>query len=164
MDQNRMNPPTLAVGHEILDVTDFAVARLKVVSLDLAGTTQVLVAGALPSTLFVGGGLYQFSTLKRACLQQCRMPLAFLLAEWRPGVTGAVRLALLHWRECVRCCWTVMALMLAAGMMNVAWMSILTMVMLAEKAAPRGDDIRRVSGIAFILWGAWQLAGPAILR
>ena len=65
----------------------------------------------LAAGLLVASGAYQFTPLKHACLARCRTPLAFLMTEWRPGSAGAARLGLIHGRDCVLCCWALMALM-----------------------------------------------------
>ncbi|MBS0393279.1 MAG: DUF2182 domain-containing protein [Proteobacteria bacterium] len=108
-----------------------------------------LAAGAL---LLLAGG-YQFSALKDRCLSECRSPLAFFLAHWRDGTMAAGRLGLRHGLHCVGCCWALMALMLAAGAMNLAWTAALTVLMLAEKTLPAGRLVARAAGVALICGG-----------
>jgi predicted metal-binding membrane protein len=109
---------------------------------------------AIGGGLLAVAGLYQFSALKNLCLTRCRSPLAFFLAHWREGTRGAVYLGLRHGAHCVGCCWALMALMLAAGTINLAWTAALTVLMLAEKVLPGGLLIGRVVGAGLILWGA----------
>ena len=40
----------------------------------------------LVAALLALAGLYQFSTLKAACLSRCRSPMAFFLSHWREGL------------------------------------------------------------------------------
>lgn len=62
-----------------------------------------------------------------------------------------------HGAYCVACCWALMAVMFVVGAMNIAWMGILTALMLGEKViAPRWRFDRMV-GIALVLWGGWVL-------
>jgi predicted metal-binding membrane protein len=113
---------------------------------------------ALAGGLLVVAGLYQFSALKARCLRQCRSPLAFFLAHWRAGVRGAFELGQRHGLHCLGCCWALMALMLIGGAMNLAWMALLTALLLAEKFAPAGPLIGRVVGLGLVGWGGVLLA------
>ena len=106
----------------------------------------------------VAAGIYQFTPLKRVCLAKCRTPLGFLLAEWREGSRGAWVMGLRHGLYCVGCCWVAMALLFVAGVMNLVWIALLALVVLAEKALPYGQEMGRVLGIAAVAWGAWLLA------
>jgi predicted metal-binding membrane protein len=112
-------------------------------------STRPLLSGAL----LVLAGVYQFSPLKQACLRRCRSPLGFLLTEWRPGTSGALKLGGRHGVECLLCCWALMALMFVLGTMNLVWMAALTVLMLVEKSAPAGQIIGRWSGALFVVWG-----------
>jgi predicted metal-binding membrane protein len=108
---------------------------------------------AVGGVLLLVAGLYQFSALKDLCLTQCRSPLSFFLAHWHAGSWGAFRMGVRHGAHCVGCCWALMALMLCAGTMNVAWTAALTALMLAEKVIPGGRVIGRAVGVALIGWG-----------
>jgi predicted metal-binding membrane protein len=119
-------------------------------------STRPLVSSAL----LVLAGAYQVSPLKQACLRRCRTPLGFLLTEWRPGVSGALKLGWLHGVECILCCWALMALMFVLGTMNLLWMAALTVLMLVEKLAPAGQIVGRWAGALFVGWGvALAVAG-----
>jgi predicted metal-binding membrane protein len=108
------------------------------------------LAGGL---LLIATGIYQLTPLKEACLSQCRSPLGFFMTKWRPGGRGAFAMGLDHGVFCVGCCWLLMALMFVAGAMNLLWTVALTIFVLLEKAAPRGDIFARVSGVAMIVSG-----------
>ena len=72
-------------------------------------------------------GLYQLTPQKRACLRVCRSPLAHVLQHWRTGVAGALRMGLWHGIYCVGCCWALMLLLFAGGVMNLAVIVALTL-------------------------------------
>ena len=108
------------------------------------------------SALLILVGLYQLSPLKSACLRQCRSPVEFLTRHWRAGVSGAVRLGVLHGAYCVGCCWMLMALLFVGGVMNFAWIAALTLIVGIEKLVPRGDVVGRAAGVALVLWGAMR--------
>jgi predicted metal-binding membrane protein len=118
-----------------------------------AGPAMSLGNPRLTAALLIAVGGYQLSPLKSACLRQCRSPAVFLSRHWRPGVSGAVRLGLLHGAYCVGCCWLLMALLFVGGVMNFAWIGALTLLVGIEKLAPRGDLIGRAAGVALIAWG-----------
>ena len=55
-----------------------------------AGRASPWLAGAI----FLGAGLYQFSTLKHACLTLCQRPFPFFFANWTAEPRGVFRLGL----------------------------------------------------------------------
>lgn len=104
---------------------------------------------ALGATLGVAG-LYQFTTLKHICLSHCRSPLAFIAQNWRDGRVGALEMGLRHGVYCFGCCWALFAVLVAAGVMSVAWMLLLTLVVFVEKLLPRGRRFEGALGIALV--------------
>jgi predicted metal-binding membrane protein len=122
--------------------------QLLVMDLMMEMTTQ---AAAL--TLVVAG-LYQFTPLKLACLQQCRSPLSFIMQRWRRGLAGAFRMGAEHGAYCLGCCWALMLLLFAGGVMNL-WVIVgLTLLVLAEKMFPFGRQVSWVVGAALVVSGA----------
>jgi predicted metal-binding membrane protein len=108
---------------------------------------------ALGVTLTLAG-LYQFTPLKRLCLRHCRSPLAFLKQHWRDGCEDAAEMGLWHGLYCLGCCWALFSVMVAAaGMMNVAWMLLMTLVVFAEKALPHGPRISVAVALGLIALG-----------
>jgi predicted metal-binding membrane protein len=67
-------------------------------------------------------------------------------------------MGLRHGRECVLCCWAIMALMFVVGAMNLLWMAALMTVMLMEKTGPGGHRSARITGIACVAWAAYVVA------
>ncbi len=111
------------------------------------------VGPVLGGVLFVLAGIYQFSPLKHACLGSCRSPLGFLLAHWRDGNGGALRMGVRHGAVCLGCCWALMVLLFAVGAMNLAWVAGLGLLVLVEKLAPGGGWVARVSGVGMVVAG-----------
>ena len=107
---------------------------------------------ALGVTLGVAG-LYQFTTLKHICLSHCRSPLAFVAQHWRDGWVGAVKMGLRHGLYCFGCCWALFAVLVAAGVMSVAWMLLLTLAVFVEKLLPRGRRFEGSLGVALVALG-----------
>jgi len=121
----------------------------------LLSNDLAMVGGWLPAVVLALAGVYQLTPLKHACLVRCRSPLAFLLSRWRDGIGGALGMGLRHGVFCLGCCWALMALLFVVGVMNLAWIAILALFVLAEKVLPDGPWLSRVSGVALIAWAVW---------
>jgi predicted metal-binding membrane protein len=103
--------------------------------------------------VLIGAGLYQLTPLKQVCLDHCRSPVAFVMQHWREGASGALRMGCVHGLFCLGCCWALFAVLVAAGVMSLAWMLLLTLVIFAEKVLPGGQRTSQVVGIAFLVLG-----------
>ena len=101
-------------------------------------------------------GIYQWTPWKRACLATCQSPLAFLMRRWRSGAWGAFRMGVEHGAYCVGCCWALMLLLFAGGVMNLTVIAGLTAFVAFEKLAPVGVHSARVSGGLLIAMAAWM--------
>lgn len=111
-------------------------------------TASPLFSGAV----FIGAGLYQFSALKHACVTQCQHPFRFFFANWTADPRGVFRLGFRQGLYCLGCCWAMMLLMFAVGVMNVIWMAALGAVMAIEKVNTT-TRFSRVLGAVFVLIG-----------
>ena len=121
-----------------------------------------MLASASPlfgAVLLAGAGLYQLSPWKNACLAHCRAPASFFAAHWRPGGWGAFRMGLAHGLYCLGCCWILMGLLFFGGVMNLLWVAGLTIFVLVEKIAPRGELLARMAGVAMLVAAGAQLVG-----
>jgi len=115
-------------------------------------------SGWLSGGLLIGAGAFQFTRFKSTCLNKCRSPLGFLMTEWRPGAGGAFVMGLHHGVYCAGCCAMLMLLLFVLGVMNLAWIAVLTLIVLAEKALPtEGIWPSRVLGVGLVLWGGYLL-------
>ncbi len=119
----------------------------------MSGRSALLAGG-----IFIAAGLYEWAPLKNACLSHCRSPLQVLATEWREGTAGAFRMGLRHGLFCVGCCWALMALLFAAGVMNVLWVAAIAALVLVEKLVPFGIQIGRAGGALLVLWGGYLIA------
>jgi predicted metal-binding membrane protein len=111
------------------------------------------------AALLLVAGLYQFTPLKATCLRACRSPLSFIMQRWRAGTLGAFRMGLDHGRYCLGCCWALMLLLFAGGVMNLVVIAALTAFVLVEKFAPFGAHSARLAGGALIGLAIWVVAG-----
>ena len=132
----------------------------------LAAGAQSLLAGAAllsesltltgpwpGGLLFLAAALYELSPLKRRCLDGCQGPVAFIVAHWRPGAWGALRMGLAHGAYCLGCCWVLMLLLFVGGVMNLAWVGLLAALVLAQKLAPGGVAVARATSAVLALAG-----------
>jgi predicted metal-binding membrane protein len=118
-----------------------------------------LTQSGLAGLLLIGAGIFQFSALKRRSLGACRTPIGFLMTSWRGGGMGALRMGIHHGTLCFRCCWALMILLFVLGVMNLLWVAVLALFVLAEKVSRRGEKVSRVGGVVMILWGIGAIWG-----
>ena len=151
----RVGMVSLLVGYIAL----WAAAGLSVYAYNsLAGAAESSLAAVLPALLLIVGGAYQFTPLKRICHTRCSSPLFFLVQNWRPGATGALRLGMLHGVDCLGCCAGLIVGLVALGMMNLAWMLTAAVIIFAEKTVPNSHRIGRPLGIVMVAGGVVLLA------
>lgn len=120
----------------------------------IAPGMMTLTSRALGGAILLAAGLYQFTGLKQACLAHCRSPVHWLSAHYRKGPGGAFRMGVEHGAYCLGCCWALMALLFAGGIMNLYWIAGLAALVLAEKLVPRGALVARAAGAAMLAGGA----------
>jgi predicted metal-binding membrane protein len=106
-------------------------------------------------------GLYQLTPLKAKCLKHCRTPLHFILHDWREGAVGALRMGVEHGAYCVGCCWGLMLILFALGVMSLVWMAVVAGVIFAEKTLPFGWRLTRPLAVVFVALGIWVMAAPS---
>lgn len=118
---------------------------------------------ALGTTLLAAGA-YQLTPLKRVCLAHCRTPLGYLMDHWHDGTAGALRMGIHHGAYCLGCCWALFAVMVAAGVMSLGWMILLSLIVFIEKVFSFGQRLANGVGIAMaglgILIGSGVVAMP----
>jgi predicted metal-binding membrane protein len=128
-----------------------AATAIQFALLDWSLISNALVTTPLVSAaILAAAGIYQLTPLKQMCLGRCQSPIGFLMTHWRDGAAGAFRMGLAHGAFCVGCCWMLMALLFATGVMNLAWVAAISVFVLLEKATPWGRAIANVSGVALI--------------
>ena len=112
--------------------------------------------------VLVAAGLYQLTPLKRVCLDHCRSPFAFVTAL-AGRTAGALRMGVGHGAYCLGCCWALFAVLVAAGVMSLAWMLLLTLVVFAEKVLPLGRRASPMIGVALIVLGLLVASGALLM-
>jgi predicted metal-binding membrane protein len=124
------------------------VAQLALTHAALIDVGVVSASGLFSGAILIGAGIYQFSALKHACLTQCQHPFPFFFANWKTTPRGVFGLGLRQGAYCLGCCWAMMLVMFAAGVMNVLWMAALGIVMAVEKI---GTGKRFTYGVGVVL-------------
>lgn len=155
-----VSPFLLAAGYTVIwlgfagaaTVAQFAFTRLALIDDGMASAS-----GLFSGAIFIAAGLYQFSALKHACLNQCRHPFPFFFANWATTPRGVFRLGVKQGLFCLGCCWAMMAVMFAVGVMNVIWMAALGIVMTIEKIGT-GKRFTQIIGVVLIAAGVAFIA------
>ena len=149
----------------ILFSTGISIIQYPLHQVSLMNPMMASVNGIFSAIVLIAAGIYQLTPYKNACLEKCRSPLSLVMANWRDGNYGAFRMGLGHGFYCVFCCWFLMAILLAAGVMNMTFVIALTIFVLLEKLILTPDSFENsfrklitvIPGIALILAGIYFL-------
>jgi predicted metal-binding membrane protein len=137
----------------------------------LTGTGRLLtaspaVARGLGVAIFTVAGIYQFTPWKDWCLRRCRSPVGALM--YYAGFKGHgrdLRVGLHHGATCTGCCWGLMIVLVAVGVMNIVVMAALAVVILTEKLWRYGKPFAQAVGVVLVavgvlaIWFHWLLPG-----
>jgi len=137
----------------------YAVLRI----LDRIGSDTTIRVFAV--VVLAAAGVYQLTPLKSVCLRHCRSPLGQLLHYG--NVTGPLKelkVAVRHAAFCVGCCWMLMALFLAFGVMNLWAMVGLAVVVVGEKLLRRGVILGQAAGVVLLALALAVALSPGVAR
>lgn len=137
----------------------------------LTGTGRLLTSSAtaakwLGVAIFVTAGIYQLTSWKDWCLRRCRSPVGALM--YYAGFKGRgrdLRVGVHHGATCAGCCWGLMIVLVAVGVMNLAAMVALAVVIFAEKLWRHGKTFGQAVGVLLVatgvlaIWFPWLLPG-----
>jgi len=156
--ESSTSPSVLLFGSGYLTVwTAFsacaALAQWALHQAALLSPAMKLASPRVAGTVLIAAGLYQLTPWKQKCLTHCRSPLGFLMTHWRDGPRGAFQMGFVHGAFCLGCCWVLMAILFALGVMNLIWVAALTAFVLLEKIGPAGVIVGRVAGAALVVLG-----------
>jgi predicted metal-binding membrane protein len=118
-----------------------------------ASAGRYLAAAAL-----IAAGLHQFTAVKRRWLARCLSPKGHV---GRSGAVGGLRAGAEHGMCCVACCWTLMVALYALGIMSVTWMVVITVLIAAERLAPRTPVAVAAVAAVLLALGVGVAAAPA---
>jgi predicted metal-binding membrane protein len=151
-----VSPFVLAAGYTVVWLAFALIATLLQIAmtrLALLDAGMASASGLFSGAIFIGAGVYQFSALKHACLSRCQHPFPFFFANWATTPRGVFRLGVKQGLYCLGCCWAMMLVMFAVGVMNVLWMAGISIVMAIEKMLT-GRRFTYAVGIVLIVAGA----------
>jgi predicted metal-binding membrane protein len=114
--------------------------------------------------IFVTAGIYQLTPWKDWCLRRCRSPVGALMYYTRfKGRSRDLRVGLHHGATCAGCCWGLMIVLIAVGVMNLAVMAALAAVIFAEKLWRYGKPFGRAVGVVLVAAGVLAIWFPGLL-
>jgi len=65
-----------------------------------------------------------------------------------------------HGAYCVGCCWGLMVVLFALGVMSLFWMVAVAAVIFAQKILPGGERATRALAVVFVALGIWVAVAP----
>jgi predicted metal-binding membrane protein len=101
--------------------------------------------------VIVAAGLYELTPAKDRLLRRCRSP--HRRDAFRAGFANGL--------ECVGCCFGLMAVLFALGVMSVVWMAVVAAVIFAEKVLPQGPRLTRFVALGLVVLGTWVAISPS---
>lgn len=121
--------------------------------------------GRVAGAVALLAGLHQLSSAKATCLRHCRWPNSLSTGPGNnpQGPAGAIVAGGRYGIYCLGSCWMLMAVLIAFGTMQLAWMLALAVVIWLEKVAPFGDQLRRLTAAVFIILGVVLLVHPTLV-
>ena len=130
-----------------------AVGQLYLHQAALLSSAMAISNSKLTGAIFLLAGAYQLTPWKGKCLTHCRSPLGFLMTNWQDGTVGAFTMGARHGAYCLGCCWALMCVLFAVGVMSIVWVAALTVFVLIEKIGPAGAVVARIAGAALVVLG-----------
>ena len=112
---------------------------------------------------FAALGIYQLTPLKFRCLSHCRSPLAHLLHYTSfKGRLRDLRAGIEHGLFCLGCCWALMLVLVAFGVMNLPAMIGVAIIIAVEKVWRFGEAFARVVGVSALVYAALVGVDPSL--
>lgn len=140
-------------------LTAYALALL----VDHIVVVQGLAPRLLAAAVFVVAATYSFTNVKARMLARCRNPIGLLIEYGaRTGKARDLRAGVHHGATCLACCWALMLLMAAFGMMNVVAMVAIAVVVALEKLWVHGPAVSRLVGAVNLALAMLVLVVPQI--
>ena len=158
-DGGNLAPLAVFIAGYIVAWTGFSLLAAGLhVWLEAQGAVSPMMVASRPwltGGLLILAGVYQMSPFKDTCLVYCSHPVRFISKYWRTGTWGVFRMGLFHGLFCVGCCWALMLLLFAGGVMNLLWVAALAAFVLLEKVLPLPKRWGVISGGVLILAGLY---------
>lgn len=126
-------------------------------------STRPTAATAVGVVIFTAAGVYELTPIKARCLARCRSPLGFLFSygNYR-GRLRDMRVGISHGAFCLACCWALMGVLVAVGLMNLLAMVVLAAVVLVEKTSTWGPRLSRAIGVIALVLAVAVIIRPSL--
>jgi predicted metal-binding membrane protein len=147
----------LLVGYFAVWAGFGGVAYIIGLSISTAVMRSATLSRAVPAATgltLVAAGAYQLTRWKRVCLSHCRSPLEFFSHHRIRSAADSLMFGLHHGAYCAACCWALMVIQLALGMMSLPLMVAVAAVIVLEKQWRHGEAVAVAVGIAAVVSGA----------
>ena len=128
-------------------------------NLNVLKPESLTVSAQISGLVLISAGGFQFTKLKDTCLRACQSPAGFFMSRWKGGAKGSFEMGLYHGLFCLGCCWALMLLLFVGGVMNLSWVLLLTVGVLAEKTIPAGKALSNMIGVLLIGFGCYTFYG-----
>ena len=109
------------------------------------------LAGVIAPGVLVIAGIYQMTPMKRVCLSRCRPEGTAFTTLGQASHPNVWHVGMQHGMYCLGSGWALMLLMFAIGGVNLIWMLVLGVIMLAERMMHHGDQIAQLLGLTLIV-------------
>jgi predicted metal-binding membrane protein len=155
----------LLAGYFSIWVAFGAVAYAIGMTLAAAAMRSVRVSLLVPAATgaaLAAAGAYQVTRWKQMCLRHCRSPLDFFARHDIRRAADSWRFGIHHGAYCAGCCWGLMVIQLALGVMSVPLMALVALVILLEKQWRHGEVLARVVGVASLAGGIFLVLRATI--
>ncbi len=136
---------------ELAGIAGFAAYR-EITEASAAGRWE---GAAAAGTAVAAAGLYQLTSVKRACLRRCRS---------RERLAGNAVIAGLRYRaNCLGSSAGLMLVLLALGAMSITWMVVVTALVFAERVPRFGQALVIPVALGLIGLGLWVAVDPSLV-
>jgi predicted metal-binding membrane protein len=99
--------------------------------------------------VIAGAALYELTPLKQTCLRHCR-DRELMVADWREGSAGALRMGVDQGAYCVGSSWALMAALFALGVMSITWMVVIAALIVIQKLLPWRERAEAVTVVVLL--------------
>ena len=128
-----------------------SVLQMLLIYLNLINFDGILFNPIFSGIVLLLAGMYQFSSLKEACLSKCRSPITFFLEYGSQVHKYEFSLGLRIGAYCLGCCWLLMLLAFIGGTMNLFFMAVAMLLMTFEKLPDIGIYVTKPIAFSLII-------------
>ena len=123
-------------------------------NINIINKMGVVTNNYISAGIILFAGIYQFTDLKNNCLEKCRNPLSYIMGTKIENIRDVIKIGMSNGLFCIGCCWVLMMLLFINGVMNLLWVLVITIAVLAEKVFPYGNIVSKIFGVTLISWGS----------